>query len=158
MNKSIFFLLAGVSISMLSGCTEGLQAMQKVNDGLATVTGALNGGHTSPGYASHTSIAAPQKTDQTANQICAEAKNNNQRAVDLFTGKMATFEGKVKLSQGLSYQNVMYLYTTGGNQIALSDYPDTSSLNNGQTLKVNGVITGITTLYSCSIFVKYYGQ
>ena len=138
-----------IGILVLNGCTNLNEGLSALNNGLKTINSTVSSG---------VPIVASQRTDQTATQICAEAKNNNQRAVDLFSGKLATFEGKVKLSQGLSYQNVMYLYTTRGDQIALSNYPDTTSLNNGQTLKVNGVITGITTLYSCSIFAKYSNQ
>jgi hypothetical protein len=138
-----------IGMLVLNGCTNLNEGLSALNNGLKTINSTVSSG---------VPIVAPQRTDQTATQICAEAKNNNQRAVDLFSGKLATFEGKVKLSQGLSYQNVMYLYTTRGDQIALSNYPDTTSLNNGQTLKVNGVITGITTLYSCSISAKYSNQ
>lgn len=95
-----------------------------------------------------------QRTNQNTAQICAEAKNNNQRAEELFTGKIGTFEGKVSLNKGLSFTDDIYLYS-GKNQIAVEGYPNTRDLNNGQNLKLDGIITSITTQFNCSIRIKY---
>lgn len=138
--KSVCALfLSGI---LLSGCAQVNNGLSALNSGLSSINKGLK--------------APLQKTDKSVSQICAEASKNPGRANQEFGGLGMTAEGVVRLHDRSYVSEDFFLLKVGNNSVAVHQYADMNSLNDGQRLKIDGTITHLSKDFGCLISVNAY--
>jgi len=132
-------LLSGL---LLSGCAQLNSGLTSLNSGLKSINSGLK--------------TPLQKTDKSVSEICSETRKNPGRANQELAGMGMTAEGVVRLHDSNYISGDFFLLKVGSNSVAVHDYADMNSLNDGQRLKIDGTITRLSKDYGCMISVNAY--